>query len=129
MPAASALQIMVVDDQRAMRALVREGLIQLGCRTITECGDGVEALRALDLRKYHLIVSDLNMPNLDGLGLLEAVRAKPGHEKTAFIMLTSRGEIELVKRAIALGVNNYITKPFTMGGLKAKVEAVFGPLT
>jgi two-component system, chemotaxis family, chemotaxis protein CheY len=129
MPAASALQILVVDDQRAMRALVRESLAQIGCRNVVECADGEEALRTMELRKFHLIISDLNMPNLDGLGLLAAVRAKPGHEKTAFIMLTSRNEATLVQQAVKLGVNNYITKPFTMGALKAKVEAVFGKLT
>jgi two-component system chemotaxis response regulator CheY len=69
------------------------------------------------------------MPNLDGLGLLEAVRGKPEFKKIAFIMLTNRGDVELVRKAIALGVNNYLIKPFALGALKAKIEAVFGPLT
>ena len=77
----------------------------------------------------HLVISDLNMPNMDGLELLRAVRAEPSIAKTAFILLTSRGESDLVRKAISLGVNNYITKPFTFGGLQQKIEAVFGPLT
>lgn len=129
MPAAADLHVMVVDDQKSIRALVRGSLQQLGCRHITECGDGVEALEKLNMQATHLIISDLNMPNLDGLGLLEAVRKKPGFEKLAFIMLTTRAEGDLVKRAVRLGVNNYIIKPFAFGQLKAKIEAVFGPLT
>jgi two-component system chemotaxis response regulator CheY len=129
MPEAAALRITIVDDQRSIRTLVRGCLQQLGCKLITECEDGAAALKSLDLHPAHLIISDLNMPNLDGLGLLEAVRKKPGHEKTAFIMLTNRGEVDLVRKAVALGVNNYLMKPFTIGGLKSKIEAVFGPLT
>ena|SRR3972149_8267013 len=129
MPAAADLRITIVEDQRSIRALVRGSLQQIGCKEITECEDGLIALKSLDLHPAHLIISDLNMPNLDGLGLLEAVRKKPGHEKTAFIMLTNRGDAELVRKAVALGVNNYLMKPFTIAALKAKIEAVFGPLT
>jgi two-component system chemotaxis response regulator CheY len=77
----------------------------------------------------HLVISDLNMPIMDGLALLSAVRAEPRLSNTAFIMLTSSGDAEQVKQAIALGVNNYLVKPFTIGTLKRKIESVFGPLT
>jgi two-component system chemotaxis response regulator CheY len=129
MPQAAAIEIMVVDDQRAMRALVRSSLIDLGCVNAVECADGREALAALKQRPVHLVISDLNMPNLDGLGLLRAMRGEPNLANIAFIMLTSRGEVELVKEAVALGVNNYLVKPFTLATLKRKIEAVFGPLT
>ena len=129
MPAASALRITIVDDQKSIRALVRGSLQHLGVRQIVECGDGAEALRSLDLHPAHLVISDLNMPNLDGLELLEAIRKKPGCEKIAFIMLTTRGDAELVRKAVSLGVNNYLMKPFTIGSLKQKIEAVFGALT
>jgi two-component system chemotaxis response regulator CheY len=128
MPHASALSVLVVDDQRAIRALVRDSLQQLGCRNIREAEDGQHAMQCLMADPGHLVISDLNMPNMDGLGLLKAVRSTRGLEKLAFIMLTSRGEIELVKQAVQLGVNNYLTKPFTLGLLKKKIEAVFGPL-
>ena len=128
MPIAAQISVMVVDDQRAIRALVKESLQQLGVRLIFEAQDGEEALMALKRGPVHLVISDLNMPKLDGLGLLKAVRSTPGLEKTGFIMLTSRGEVELVKQAVALGVNNYLTKPFTLGLLKKKIETVFGPL-
>lgn len=121
------LHIMIVDDQRAMRLLVRSSLRQMGFHDIVECADGEEALSEFTLRPAHLIISDLNMPKLDGLGLLRAIRKMPGYEATPFILLTSRGEVETVKTAIGLGVNNYLVKPFNLGNLRRKLEAVVGP--
>jgi two-component system chemotaxis response regulator CheY len=76
-----------------------------------------------------LVISDFNMPKLDGLGLLRAIRAHPPISKSAFIMLTGRADRELVQRAVQFGVNNYLVKPFTVATLKEKIEAVFGTLT
>lgn len=129
MPLASALEVLVVDDQRAMRSLVSDSLRHFGCTKIIECGDGKEALQELLARPRHMVISDLNMPVMDGLELLAAVRRDPGLKSMAFIMLTSRGEVELVKKAVSLGVNNYLMKPFSAAGLKSKIEAVVGPLT
>ena len=129
MPAAASLHCLVVDDQMTMRSLVRTSLQQLGVREIREAADGEIALREIVSKPAHLIISDYNMPNLDGLGLLRAVRAHPPTSKTAFIMLTGRADRELVPRAVQFGVNNYLVKPFTTAQLKEKLEAVFGPLT
>ena len=129
MPAAAALQCLVVDDQMTMRSLVRTSLQQLGVRDIREAADGEIALREVVTKPAHLIISDYNMPNLDGLGLLRAIRAHPPTSKTAFIMLTGRADRELVQRAVQFGVNNYLVKPFTTAQLKEKLEGVFGPLT
>ncbi len=129
MPDAAKLSVLVVDDQAAMRSLVRASLLELGVQKVRECVDGREALREMHISRPHLVISDLNMPRMDGLGLLSAVRDDPQIAKTAFILLTSRGEMDLVKEAIALGVNNYIRKPFSLGELKRKVEAVVGVLT
>jgi two-component system, chemotaxis family, chemotaxis protein CheY len=128
MPSAHLMSVMVVDDQRSMRALVKDSLSQLGIRLITEAEDGIEALSMLKLNPVHLVLSDLNMPKMDGLGLLKAMRSDPALSKIGFIMLTSRGEVELVRQAVALGVNNYLTKPFTIMLLRKKIETVFGPL-
>jgi two-component system chemotaxis response regulator CheY len=113
-----------------MRALVRSTLTLLNCHKIVECADGEEALaRLIEFeRPTDLVISDINMPKLDGLGLLRAVRKQPGIEKTPFIMLTSRGEVAMVKEAIGLGANNYIVKPFNMATMKQKVEAVIGAI-
>ncbi|CAN7451387.1 response regulator [Phenylobacterium sp. LjRoot225] len=129
MPVASSLKVLVVDDQQTMRSLVRSGLQQLGFKDIRECADGEDGLRAMLTAKSHLIISDYNMPRLDGLGLLRAVRAHEPIRGTAFIMLTGRADKELVQRAVQFGVNNYLVKPFTVQTLKEKIEAVFGPLT
>ncbi|MEW5684561.1 MAG: response regulator [Pseudomonadota bacterium] len=128
MPAPSSLTCLVVDDQQTMRSLVRSGLQQLGFRTIYEAPDGEEGLRHMLARPIHLVISDYNMPKLDGLGLLRAIRSHPPIQKTAFIMLTGRADKELVQRAVQFGVNNYLVKPFTVGTLKEKIEAIFGVL-
>ena len=129
MPEAAALSVLVVDDQMAVRALVKQSLANLGIKNVTDAADGEEALRRLEHNTVHLIISDLTMPRMDGLGLLKAVRANPMLKQIGFIMLTSRSEVELVKQAIAAGVNNYLTKPFALGTLKKKIESVFGPLS
>ncbi|MBU1377627.1 MAG: response regulator [Alphaproteobacteria bacterium] len=129
MPATSSIPCLVVDDQQTMRSLVRTGLQQLGFRTIHEAPDGEEGLRHMLSRPVQLVISDYNMPKLDGLGLLRAIRSHPPIQKTAFIMLTGRADKELVQRAVQFGVNNYLVKPFTVGTLKEKIEAIFGVLT
>jgi two-component system chemotaxis response regulator CheY len=129
MPAASAIRTLIVDDQASMRALIRTSLQAIGCREFREAADGEAGLREAITSPVHLIISDFNMPNLDGLGLLRAVRAHPPTASTAFIMLTGRADRELVARAVQFGVNNYLVKPFTVAQLKEKLEGVFGPLT
>jgi len=128
MSKAAQLQVLVVDDMRAMRELVRSSLVQLGVGRVIEAEDGQQALAKLANLKVHLVISDLNMPRMDGLGLLKAVRESPYLADQAFIMLTSRGDGDLVRQAIDLKVNNYLMKPFSIDTLKRKIEAVLGPL-
>lgn len=129
MPAASSLRVLIVDDQHSMRLLIRSSLQQLGFKELDEASDGEDGLRKLVAQPAHLVISDFNMPKLDGLGLLRAIRGHPPTSKTAYIMLTGRADKELVQRAVQFGVNNYLVKPFTVATLKEKIEAVFGPLT
>jgi two-component system chemotaxis response regulator CheY len=129
MPAASALKVLIVDDQQTMRSLVRQGLQQLGVADIRDANDGEQGLRALLAQPANLVITDFNMPNVDGLELLRAIRAHPPLKNTAVIMLTGRADADLVKRAVQFGVNNYLSKPFTIGTLKEKIEGVFGALT
>ncbi len=128
MPSAASLKVLIVDDQQSMRLLIRGGLQQLGFREFDEAADGEAGLKALVASPAQLIISDFNMPKLDGLGLLRAVRVYPPTAKTAYIMLTGRGDMELVQRAVQFGVNNFLVKPFTVATLREKIEAVFGPL-
>ncbi|WP_334162343.1 response regulator [Phenylobacterium sp.] len=129
MPAASSLKVVIVDDQQTMRSLVRTGLEQLGFKDFQEAGDGEAGLRCVLTQPPSLVISDYNMPKLDGLGLLRAIRSHEPIRSTAFIMLTGRADKELVQRAVQFGVNNYLVKPFTVAQLKGKIEAVFGALT
>lgn len=128
MPDASQMTALVVDDQVSMRALVRQGLQQIGFGEVRDAGDGEDGLRALVAKPATLVISDFNMPKLDGLGFLRAVRSYEPTSKIAFIMLTGRADRDLVARAVQFGVNNYLVKPFTVATLKEKIEAIFGPL-
>lgn len=125
MPAAASISTIIVEDQRSVRALIRASLAEIGILNVVEAENGLQALGILSVHAKHLIISDMNMPELDGIGLLRAVRSRPMTAKTAFIMLTSRADGTLVQEAIKLGVNNYIVKPFNAATLKTKIEAVF----
>lgn len=129
MPAASAIKVMVVDDQTSMRAMIRRSLQDLGFKDIRDKGDAAEALADVKADRVHLIISDYNMPDMDGLQLLEAVRADAVIGKTVFIMLTGSSDRDLVQKAAALGVNNYLVKPFATAALKDKIERVFGAIS
>ncbi|MBA4803347.1 MAG: response regulator [Brevundimonas sp.] len=129
MPAANSLKVLVVDDQQTIRALIRNSLKDLGVSVIEDAVDGEDALRKLLAGNFNLIISDYNMPKLDGLNLLRAVRAAPQLKQIGFIMLTGRADTDLVKRAVQFGVNNYLVKPFTVATLRSKIEAVYGALT
>ncbi|MBN8811238.1 response regulator [Sphingomonas sp. NPDC092331] len=129
MPAAAAIKVMVVDDQTSMRAMIRRALQDLGFKDVRDKPSAQEALAAVKSDRVHLIISDYNMPEMDGLQFLEAVRTDAVIGKTVFIMLTGSSDKEIVQKAAALGVNNYVVKPFAPAALKEKIERVFGELT
>ncbi|WP_186378942.1 response regulator [Sphingobium sp. B2] len=128
MPAASAIKVMVVDDQTSMRAMIRRTLQDIGFRDIRDKASAVEAFDSVRQDRVHLIISDYNMPDMDGLQFLQAVRGDAVIGKTVFIMLTGSSEKAVVQRAAELGVNNYVVKPFAPAALKEKIERVFGEL-
>ena len=129
MPAASDIKVMVVDDQTSMRAMIRRTLQDLGFRDVRDKAAAAEALDEIRANRVHLVISDYNMPDMDGLQFLQEVRKDPVIGKTVFIMLTASAEKEIVQKAAAMGVNNYVVKPFTPVALKDKIERVFGVLT
>ena len=122
------LRILVVDDTSVSRALICDGLDQIGLKNISIARDGEEALRAMMTKPSHLVVSDLNMPKLDGLGLLRAVREYEPTRKAAFILVTGRGDNAVVEQGKKYGLNNFLAKPFTVATLRAAIEAVVGRL-
>ena len=123
MPYLASIRVLVVDDQMT-HALAgpHQACSSRGLSTSSEASDGEEALRSMLTRPVHLVISDYNMPKLDGLGLLRAIRSHPPLAKTAFIMLTGRADKELVQKAVQFGVNNYLVKPFTVTTLKEKIQ-------
>jgi two-component system chemotaxis response regulator CheY len=129
MPVAAALKVLVVDDQLSMRQVTRMALEKIGVRLIHEAETGQVALQKAVGQPLDLIISDFNMPEMDGLGLLRAVRGHPAVRKLPFILITGRGDRELVVTAAKAGVNNYLVKPFTEIVLRQKMEEVMGKLS
>ena len=129
MPIASTLKVLIVDDQNSVRQMTRITLAELGIKTIHEAEDGKAAFATATVQPIDLIISDFNMPEMDGLGLLRAVRGHAALRKLPFILLTGRGDRELVVKAAQAGVNNYLVKPFTTPILREKIEQVLGKLT
>lgn len=128
MSIAAQLRVLVVDDTSTSRLLIRDGLEEIGVRNIFFAYDGEQALQFMMSTPAHLIISDLNMPKLDGLGLLKAIRGYKPTQRVPFIMLTGRADKGFFDAAVKLGVNNYLIKPFTPVMLKTAVEAIVGKL-
>lgn len=122
------LKILVVDDFSTMRRIVKNILKQLGYENIEEAEDGAHAYNKLKSGSFGFVVSDWNMPNMDGLELLKKVRSDPELKGLPFLMVTAEAEKEKVIEAIKAGVSNYIVKPFTAEVLKEKMDRIFEKL-
>jgi two-component system chemotaxis response regulator CheY len=129
MPVAAALKVLVVDDQNSVRQMTRIMLEQIGVRQVHEAENGVQAMDTASVQPLDLIISDYNMPEMDGLGLLRAVRGHPAARRIPFILVTGRGDRELVVKAAQAGANNYVVKPFTADILRSKIEQVIGKIS
>jgi two-component system, chemotaxis family, chemotaxis protein CheY len=121
-----AMRFLVVDDFSTMRRIVRNILKQLGHNDVEEAENGREALQKLKREPFDFIISDWNMPTMDGLELLKAVRADPQLKAVPFLMVTAESKQENVVEAIKSGVSNYIVKPFTADVLKGKIDKILG---
>jgi two-component system, chemotaxis family, chemotaxis protein CheY len=129
MPSAMTLKVLVVDDQNSVRQMTKLTLQEIGIRHVHEAENGRQAMETASSQPLDLIISDFNMPEMDGLGLLRAVRGHPVVRKVPFILLTGRGDKELVVKAAQAGANNYLIKPFTAQILREKIEQVMGKLS
>jgi two-component system chemotaxis response regulator CheY len=128
MPSAATLKVLVVDDQFSVRQVTRMALEKIGIRMIHEAENGQDALAKTLEQPLDLIISDFNMPEMDGIGLLRAIRGNQAVRKLPFILITGRGDRELVVKAAQAGVNNYLVKPFDEHILRQKMEEVLGKL-
>lgn len=119
-----SLKILAVDDFPTMRRIIRTLLRQLGYTNIAEAEDGQAALTKLQSEKFELVLLDWNMPKLNGLGVLTAMRADEALRDIPVVMVTAEGRREDVLEAVQAGVNNYIVKPFTAETLEEKIRKV-----
>ncbi len=121
-----ALDVLIVDDSAAIRKILQRVLVQadVPLGTVYEAGDGREALEKLKIGKVGLMLSDINMPNMDGLELLARVRELEEWSKLPIIMITTEGCQNKVLQALQLGANGYVRKPFTAEQIKQKLAGL-----
>jgi two-component system chemotaxis response regulator CheY len=121
--------ILVVDDSAAIRKILQRVLRQTGMAigAIHEAGDGQEALDLLKTRRVRMILTDINMPKMDGLQLLAALKATPEWSDIPVVMITTEGGESKVGEAVRLGAAGYVRKPFTADQIKEKLAGVLEP--
>ncbi len=122
------LRIMVVDDMSTSRGLIAQALDSIGIRNVATTADGKSAIQALAKAPVHLVISDYNMPEMDGLQLLHYLRSQPQTAKIGFLLITGRADQAIIDKGRQLGMNNYLKKPFQPAELKAGLEAIVGRL-
>ncbi len=113
--------IITVDDSTTMRRIIKNTLQKLGFTAILEAGNGIEALEMMSKNNVDLIVTDWNMPEMDGLTFVKTVRQKDQFKDTPILMITTEAAKEDILTALRSGVNNYVVKPFTPDTLQEKV--------
>lgn len=113
--------IITVDDSSTMRRIIKNTLQKIGFSTILEAGNGIEALEVMSKNKVDMIVTDWNMPEMDGLTFVKAVRQKEEYKELPILMITTEAAKEDILTALRSGVNNYVVKPFTPETLQEKV--------
>ncbi len=107
----SGYKVLVVEDSPTMRQLIVFALKRIRGLSLVEANDGVDGLKKLSSDKFDLILTDINMPIMDGLKLVSLVRNDPGYKDVPIVIITTEGASEDRERALALGANDYITKP------------------
>ncbi len=122
------LRVLVVDDMSTSRGLITQALETMGVTNIATASDGATAIKSIEASPVHLVISDYNMPGMDGLALLQSLRQGPKTAGVGFLLITGRADKEIIDRGRALKMNNFIAKPFAPEGLKGAIEAIVGRL-
>ncbi len=122
------LRVMVVDDMTVSRGLLVQSLEDMGLVHVDHQKSGDAALPLLAASPVHLVISDFNMPGMNGLDLLERLRMNQTTKGIGFILVTGSPTPEIIDRGRKLGLNNIVKKPFTTATLKSAVETVVGRL-
>ena len=121
-------KFLVVDDFSTMRRIVRNLLKDLGYTNVDEAEDGVMGLSKLRSGSFDFVISDWNMPNMDGLTMLQNIRADPQLAKLPVLMVTAEAKKENIIAAAQAGANGYVVKPFTAATLDEKLGKIFEKL-
>ena len=119
------MKILIVDDFSTMRRIVRNLLKQLSFNNVDEAEDGTVALEKIKSGSYDFVITDWNMPNMNGLELLKAIRSDDALKDLPVLLITAEAEKENVVLAAQAGVNDYIVKPFTGDVLQQKINRIF----
>lgn len=119
------IKILVVDDFPTMRRILRNLLKELGFVNVDEAEDGAVGLEKVKNGNYGFVVSDWNMPNMDGLAMLQAIRADPRLAKLPVLIVTAEAKKENIIAAAQAGASGYVVKPFTAVTLEEKITKIF----
>ena len=122
------VKFLIVDDFSTMRRIIRNLLKELGYSNVDEAEDGVMALAKLRNESFDFVVSDWNMPNMDGLTMLQQIRADPALAKLPVLMVTAEAKKENIIAAAQAGASGYVVKPFTAATLDEKLNKIFEKL-
>ncbi len=114
------MRVLLVDDSGTMRTIQKRCLNKMGIQDVVEAEDGVQALQYFEAGKFDIVLTDWNMPNMDGLTLLKEIRQRD--RAIPIVLITTEAERARVVMAIQCGVSDYLVKPFTPDGLKEKLE-------
>jgi len=123
-----SIRVMVVDDMSTSRGLIVQALDEIGILHSTTENEGKSALTKLVANPVHLVLSDFNMPTMNGLELLQALRQNKTTQRIGFILITGKATPEILNIGKKLGMNNYIQKPFKTADMKQCIERVVGKL-
>jgi len=116
------LKILAVDDSPTMRRIIVNTLKRAGFHNVIEASDGKDALAKLKIERPNFVITDWNMPEMDGLTFITTLRSIDEYKELPVLMVTTRSVKEDIVDAMKAGVNNYIVKPFTPDTLKAKID-------
>jgi len=122
------LKFLIVDDFSTMRRIIRGLLKEMGCSQVDEAEDGAIALNMLRVQKFDFVVSDINMPNMNGFELLKAIKADDALKHLPVLMVTAEARKEDIVLAAQSGAAGYIVKPFTKATLEEKVQKIMQKL-
>ncbi len=122
------MKILIVDDHESMRRIIKHALNELGFTNVTMADDGATALPKLQQGDFEFVMSDWNMPKMQGIDLLKAIRADAKLKSIPVLMVTAEAKKEQIIEAAQSGVNDYVIKPFNRDTLEKKINSVFAKL-